>query len=300
MKDSNFLKENNARSMWHPMAHPADSLANPPTIVTGAQGVRITDIDGHEVVDAVGGLWNVNLGFSCAAGQGRHRRAAGPSALLLDLSRHLQRRGDRTVRGTARLLRARRADPRLLHLGRIGQRRNRAAAGAAVSQDPGRGGGASSSSASRRAITAPISAAPRSTATPISAPRTSRCWPAATTSPRPIPIATRSTKPIPAKLAQLCLAALEDEIAFQGADTIAAFIMEPILGAGGVIPPHASFMPGVREICTPPRHPADRGRGDHRLRPHRKLVRHRASGACSPTSCAPPRRSPTAISPSAR
>jgi len=65
MKDSNFLKENNARHLWHPMAHPADSLNNPPTIVTGAQGIRITDIDGHETIDAVGGLWNVNLGFSC-------------------------------------------------------------------------------------------------------------------------------------------------------------------------------------------------------------------------------------------
>jgi len=54
----------------------------------------------------------------------------------------------------------------------------------------------------------------------------------------------------PERLAQLCLAALEDEIAFQGAGTIAAFIMEPVLGAGGVIPPHPSFMPGVREICS--------------------------------------------------
>jgi adenosylmethionine-8-amino-7-oxononanoate aminotransferase len=53
----------------------------------------------------------------------------------------------------------------------------------------------------------------------------------------------------PARLAQLCLQALEDEIAFQGAGTIAAFIMEPILGAGGVIPPHASFMPGVEAMC---------------------------------------------------
>ena len=26
--------------------------------------------------------------------------------------------------------------------------------------------------------------------------------------------------------------------------------MEPILGAGGVIPPHESFMPGVRGICS--------------------------------------------------
>ncbi len=53
----------------------------------------------------------------------------------------------------------------------------------------------------------------------------------------------------PERLAQLCLAALEDEIRFQGPETIVAFIMEPVLGAGGVIPPHASFMPGVREIC---------------------------------------------------
>ena len=47
----------------------------------------------------------------------------------------------------------------------------------------------------------------------------------------------------------MCLQALEDEIAFQGASTIAAFIMEPILGAGGVILPHESFMPGVEAIC---------------------------------------------------
>ncbi len=30
MKDSNYLKANNARSLWHPMTAPADSLKNPP------------------------------------------------------------------------------------------------------------------------------------------------------------------------------------------------------------------------------------------------------------------------------
>lgn len=64
-KDENFLKANNARHLWHPMTHPADHHRNPPTIVTGGQGVRITDIDGHSVIDGVGGLWNVNLGYSC-------------------------------------------------------------------------------------------------------------------------------------------------------------------------------------------------------------------------------------------
>ncbi|MFK7997659.1 MAG: aminotransferase class III-fold pyridoxal phosphate-dependent enzyme [Granulosicoccus sp.] len=48
---------------------------------------------------------------------------------------------------------------------------------------------------------------------------------------------------------QLCAAALDEEIAFQGADTVAAMIMEPILGAGGVIPPYKSFAPMDRDIC---------------------------------------------------
>ena len=39
MKDENFLKANNARHMWHPMTSPADSLANPPRIITKGSGV---------------------------------------------------------------------------------------------------------------------------------------------------------------------------------------------------------------------------------------------------------------------
>ena len=65
MKDDNYIKANNARSFWHPMTAPSDSLKNPPAIIVGGAGTRITDIDGHEVVDGVGGLWNVNLGYSC-------------------------------------------------------------------------------------------------------------------------------------------------------------------------------------------------------------------------------------------
>ena len=65
MRDSNFLKENNARRLWHPMAHPAESLATPPDIIVGGEGAEIIDVDGHRLIDAVGGLWNVNLGYSC-------------------------------------------------------------------------------------------------------------------------------------------------------------------------------------------------------------------------------------------
>lgn len=64
MKDDDVLRANNARHIWHPMGHPGEILATPPKIVTGASRIRITDIDGHEVIDTAGGLWNVNLGYS--------------------------------------------------------------------------------------------------------------------------------------------------------------------------------------------------------------------------------------------
>jgi hypothetical protein len=47
------------------MTHPAEAIANPPKIIVSAEGVRITDVHGHSLIDAVGGLWNANLGYSC-------------------------------------------------------------------------------------------------------------------------------------------------------------------------------------------------------------------------------------------
>lgn len=42
---------------------------------------------------------------------------------------------------------------------------------------------------------------------------------------------------------------LEDAIAEEGAETIAAFIGEPLMGAGGVIVPPAGYWAGVQEVC---------------------------------------------------
>jgi putrescine aminotransferase len=50
-------------------------------------------------------------------------------------------------------------------------------------------------------------------------------------------------------LGKLCAEMLEREIQYQGPDTVAAFIAEPVQGAGGVIVPPANYWPLVREIC---------------------------------------------------
>jgi adenosylmethionine-8-amino-7-oxononanoate aminotransferase len=248
MKDENFLKANNARSFWHPMAAPADSLKNPPAIITGGKGVRITDIDGHEVIDAVGGLWNVNLGYSCqpikdaiAAQLDRlpyYSTFRGTSNdCVIELAEELRTffepdgltRAFFTSGGSDSVETALRLSRQYHKI------RGEAGRVKFLSLKKGYhgthfGGASVNGNANFRTMYEPL-------------------LPGCHHIPAPYTYRNPFNETDPGKLAALCLAALEDEIAFQGASTIAAFIMEPILGAGGVILPHASFMPGVAEIC---------------------------------------------------
>ena len=43
---------------------------------------------------------------------------------------------------------------------------------------------------------------------------------------------------------------LEEAIVREGADTVAAFIAEPIIGGGGVLVPPDDYFPKIRELCT--------------------------------------------------
>lgn len=249
MKNANFLKENNARSLWHPMAHPADSLNNPPTIVAGGQGVMIRDIDGHEVVDGVGGLWNVNLGYSCDPVKQAisaqldalpyysiFRGTTNPQVIeLAEVLRDffepdgLERAfftsgGSDSVETALRLARQ-------YHKVRGESGRTKFLSLKKGYHGTHMGGASVNGNANFRTAYEPL-------------------LPGCFHIPAPYTYRNPFNETDPEKLAQLCLQALEDEIAFQGAGTIAAFIMEPILGAGGVIVPHSSFMPGVRDICT--------------------------------------------------
>jgi adenosylmethionine-8-amino-7-oxononanoate aminotransferase len=248
MKDSNYLKERNAKSIWHPMAHPADSLNNPPTIVTEAEGTRISDVDGHQVVDAVGGLWNVNLGYSCepvkAAIANQLDRLPYYSIFrgtsndcVIELGDMLQdffapdglTRAFYTSGGSDSVETALRL-ARQYHKIKGHEARTKYLSLKKGYHGTHFGGASVNGNANFRTAYEPL-------------------MPGCFHIPAPYTYRNPFNETDPERLAQLCLQALEDEIAFQGANTIAALIMEPILGAGGVIPPHESFMPGVRKIC---------------------------------------------------
>jgi adenosylmethionine-8-amino-7-oxononanoate aminotransferase len=248
MKDANFLKAHNARSLWHPMTAPSDSLKNAPAIITGAQGTRIRDIDGHEVVDGVGGLWNVNLGYSCQPV--KEAIAAQLDALpyysifrgtsndkVIELAEELRAffepdgltRAFYTSGGSDSVETALRLS-RQYHKIRGEAGRTKFLSLKKGYHGTHMGGASVNGNANFRTAYEPL-------------------LPGCFHIPAPYTYRNPFNESDPARLAQLCLQALEDEIAFQGAATIAAFIMEPILGAGGVIPPHPTFMPGVEAIC---------------------------------------------------
>jgi len=51
------------RSLFHPFTAITDLMADGPTVMTGGKGLRVKDIEGREYLDGMAGLWCVNLGY---------------------------------------------------------------------------------------------------------------------------------------------------------------------------------------------------------------------------------------------
>ncbi|MEX0954943.1 MAG: aspartate aminotransferase family protein [Rhizobiaceae bacterium] len=248
MRDTNFLVENNAKRIWHPMAHPAEMRSNPPQVIMKGEGAYVTDLEGRRVLDAVGGLWNVNLGYSCdpvkkaIAEQldalpyysGFRGTSTGPSIeLAWELTEWFKPEGMTraffTSGGSDSVETALRLARQYWKIRGQGDRTKFLALKKGY-HGTHFGGASVNGNANFRRNYEPL-------------------MPGVFHIPAPYTYRNPFDETDPEKLARQCARVLEDEIAFQGADTIAAFIMEPVLGAGGVIVPHGSFMPLVREIC---------------------------------------------------
>lgn len=248
MRETNFIIENNARHLWHPMAHPAEMQAHPPRIINSGEGVEIVDIQGKKVLDAVGGLWNVNLGYSCEPVKKAIRDQLDDlpyystfrgttNSPLIELSYELAEwfkpdglsrsfftsGGSDSVETCLRLARQ-------YHKVNGQPERTKFFALKKGYHGTHFGGASVNGNQNFRRNYEPLLPG----VFHLPAPFTYRN-----------PFNTTDGAEIAAAIGRL----FEDEIAFQGADTIAALIVEPVLGAGGVIVPHETFLPLMREIC---------------------------------------------------
>lgn len=248
MREANFLTENNAKHLWHPMAHAGEMRANPPRIIKKASGVEITDLNGHTVLDAVGGLWNVNLGYSCEPVKqairdqldelpyySSFRGTTNPP--MIELSWELAEffkpegltrafytsGGSDSVESALRLARQ-------YHKLKGQPERTKFFALKKGYHGTHFGGASVNGNANFRRAYEPL-------------------LPGVFHLPAPWDYRNPFNSTDGAEIARRIAALFEEEIAFQGADTIAAFIMEPVLGAGGVIVPHETFMPLMRAVC---------------------------------------------------
>ena len=66
VKENYSLEEMDRQSLFHPSTSIADHLANGPTIISSASGVRVRNHQGRDFIDCGAGLWCVNIGYGRA------------------------------------------------------------------------------------------------------------------------------------------------------------------------------------------------------------------------------------------
>ncbi len=241
------LKAANARYLWHPMAQPKAMRDAPPDIIVRGEGSWIWDVDGHRLVDGVAGLWSANLGFG-------RREIRDAIVAQLDILPYFN-----VFRGTTH--------PRAIEL----------SSRVVKLMEPDGVAGVFFSNGGSDAVEGALKLARQYWKIQGQADRTKfialrqgyhgvhfggMSVNGNTNFRRPyepmLPGCFHVDTPWlyrnpytedPTRLGEICAELLDREIAFLGADTVAAFIAEPVQGAGGVIVPPANYWPLVRKVC---------------------------------------------------
>ena len=241
------LRRDNAQFIWHPMAHPRAMKADRPDIIARGEGCWVWDVDGHKLLDGVAGLWSSNLGHSCRPVRDAivaqldelpffntfrgttHPRAIELSRALVDVMQPegvaavmFGNGGSDAVEGALKLARQ-------YHKLRGHKDRSKFIAMRQGYHGVHFGGMSVNGNTNFRRPYEPLLPGCFHIDSP---------W-----------LYRNGYTQDEAELGRIVAAQLEREIVFQGPDTVAAFIAEPVQGAGGVIVPPANFWPLVREVC---------------------------------------------------
>jgi adenosylmethionine-8-amino-7-oxononanoate aminotransferase len=242
-----FLMANNARHIFHPMISPNETSQTPPLIISKGKGVYVEDVHGRRYLDAVGGLWNVNVG---------HGREEVKQAIIEQLDQIAYYTTFGKTSNPAQIELSVRLSELLAH----------------EQMDK-----FMFSSGGSDAVETALKLA-RQYHKLMGQPDRVKIFSLkygyhglhfGGLSAGGNPVFRQAFEPLvggffqvdspylyrnpwtndPAELARLCAEQLEREIVYQGAHTVAAVIAEPIQGAGGVIVPPETYWPLLRQIC---------------------------------------------------
>ena len=241
------LRAANARHLLHPMADPKAVAGQAPMIVERAQGVHVYDLDGKRYLDTVASLWNVNVG---------HGRPELRAAIVEQLDRmayystFVNTSNPPAIELSQRLMHmfAPEKMARVL-LSSGGSDAVETALKLArqywkLESQPGRTKFISLKWGYHGVHMAGASV----NGNPLFRLAYEPMLPGCFQVEAPYLYRNPWGETDPARLATLCAAELERTIQHQGPETVAAFIAEPVQGAGGVIVPHESYWAQVRGI----------------------------------------------------
>ena len=241
MKTTELLVQTDQRHLIHPLHHPQDHQH--PIVLVEGKGAILRDAEGREYIDGLGGLWNVN------AGHGRAELAQVASeqmARLAFASNYVGLSNEPAIRLAERLVRVAYPNISGVYFTTSGAESNESAFKLARYYWKLRGQPTKVKIISRvhayhgvtfAAMSATGMAAYHRMFGPL-VPNFIQIAP-------PYPYRSSGNGDAGIEAAD----ELEKAIEREGPETVAAFIAEPVMGAGGVIVPPASYFPRIRQIC---------------------------------------------------
>jgi adenosylmethionine-8-amino-7-oxononanoate aminotransferase len=239
--DVQEIRDLDGKHVWHPLMNHSGLAENPLGVMVRADGCTITDGEGKEYLDAMAALWCVNIGY------GRKEVADAAYQQLLELPYYpLSQINPPAAKLAAKLAEILPGDLSRIWFVNSGSEAVDTAikvARAWGKLQGGRfkiiaryqgyhggniGGSSLTGQTKRRAQFEPL----MSGVIHVQA-----------------PYFYRSSAQSEEELAERCAEELEAVIRYQDPQTVAAFIAEPVIGGGGVIPPPADYFKRMREVC---------------------------------------------------
>jgi putrescine aminotransferase len=242
--DAAALVKDDQDHLIHPLHHPTEHLE--PMVYVKGRGATITDITGREFIDGLAGLWNVNVGH------GREELAQAAAAQMRELAYFSAYSGSSN-------LPAIQLASKLVTLAPENMQGVFFTAGGAESNESAfktaRFYWKSKGKPDKVKIIARTLAYHGVTLQAMSATGMAPYWkmfeprvPNFVHVPTCYPYRQEGARP-GETAGETAARLLEEAIVSEGADTVAAFIAEPIHGGGGVIYPTDDYFPLVRQVC---------------------------------------------------